>query len=319
MRRREFIALVGGAAVAWPLASRAQRNGAPVIGVLDNSVFLDDFRKGLVEGGLVEGKDVAIEVRTTERYEELRAFAEEFVQRRVTVIAALGGVPANEARRATSTIPIVFTVGGDPVELGLVANLNRPGANLTGATFFAAQLLQKQVGLLRDLLPKATTIAVLVNPNNPRRQADIRDVQGAARLLGLQVVIAEAGSQSEIDNAFAHLAEQKVQAGILAGDAFFFLQREQIVGLAARHAIPMMYNIRGYVTAGGFVSYGSSLPDAYNQAGRYAARIVKGEKPGDLPVIQPSRFGLIINIKSAKALGLDIPLHIHQIADEIIE
>jgi ABC-type uncharacterized transport system substrate-binding protein len=318
MRRREFITGLGGA-MAWPLTSRAQQDGMPVVGILDNSGWVDAFRKGLIEGGLIEGKDVAIEVRATERYSELKTFAEELVQRRVTVIAALGGVPANEAKQATATIPIVFTIGGDPVELGLVANLNRPGANLTGTTFFAAQLLQKQVGLLRDLLPKATTMAVLINPNNPRRQADIRDVQAAARTLGLQIVLSEAGSDRDLDTAFARFNEQKAQVGIIAGDAFFFVQRERIVALAANHAIPMMYNIRDYVAAGGLMSYGASLPDAYSQAGLYAARVVKGEKPGDLPVVQPSKFGLAINIKAAKALNLDIPLHIQQIADEVIE
>jgi putative ABC transport system substrate-binding protein len=221
-------------------------------------------------------------------------------------------------RKGLSDAGIVFAVGGDPVDLGLVANFNRPGGNLTGVTFFAAQLLQKQVGILRDLVPRAAAIGVLVNPNNPRRQAFIREVQGAAETTGFQVHVAEAGTEGEFDAAFARL-KRHAQVGIIAGDAFFFVQRERIVTLAARHAIPMMYNIRDYAIAGGLISYGTSLPDAYRQAGIYAARIVKGEQPGDLPVVQPAKFDLTINIKTAIALRLDVPLHLQQIADEIIE
>lgn len=312
MKRRDFLSTLGVMA-AWPLAARAQSDGLPVVGILDNSGLVSAFRKGLSEGGLTEGQDVAIELRATGQY------GEELVRRRVAVIAALGGVPTNAARQATSAVPIVFAVGGDPVELGLVANLNRPGGNLTGATFFAAQLLQKQVGILRDLVPKATTIGVLVNPNNPRRQADIRDVQAAAATLGLRVHVGEAGSAQDLDAAFTHLRQHNVQVGIIAGDAFFFVQRERIVALAARHAIPMMYNIRDYVSGGGLISYGASLPDAYRQAGIYAARIVKGEKPGDLPVVQPTKFDLTVNMRTATALGLEVPPLVQQLADEVIE
>ena len=319
MRRREFLSAVGSAVAAWPLAASAQQNGLPVIGILENSGGVADFTKGLSEGGLAAGRDVVIETRSTRQFAELKTFADELVRRRVAVLATLGGVPTHEAKLATATIPIVFAVGGDPVELGLVANLNRPGGNLTGATFFAAQLLQKQVGMLRDLVPKAAAIGVLVNPNNPRRQADIQDVHAAARVLGLQVHVTEAGSERDLDAAFVRFGEHKVQIGIIAGDAFFFVQRERIVMLAARQGIPMMYNIRDYVQSGGLMSYGASLPDAFRQVGIYAARIVKGEKPGDLPVVQPTKFDLTINLKTAKALGLDVPNSVQLLADEVIE
>ena len=319
MKRRKFLRTLAGAVATWPLAARAQQERLPVIGILDNSGAAGDFSKGLNEGGLVDGRDVVIEARSARHFAELKTLAEELVRRRVSVLAALGGIPTQEARQATTTIPIVFAVGGDPVELGLVANLNRPGGNLTGVTFFAAQLLQKQIGMLRDLVPRAADIGVLINPQNPRHQADIQDVQAAARALGLRVHVAEAGGERELDPAFVRFGESKAQIGIIAGDAFFFVQRERIVALAARHGIPMMYNIRDYVQAGGLMSYGASLPDAYRQAGLYAARIVKGEKPGDLPVVQPAKFDLTINIKTAKALGLDVPLYIQQLADEVIE
>lgn len=307
------------AAARWPHAAHAQQAGLPVVGIIDNSQLAAAFRKGLSESGLVEGQDVAIELRSTGQHAELKTFAEELVRRRVAVLAALGGLPANAAKQATATIPIVFTVGGDPVELGLVANLNRPGGNLTGSTFLAAQLLQKQVGILRDLVPKAAAIGVLFNPNNPRHRTDVQDVEAAARMLGLRAHVAGAGSGSDLDTAFARFSEHRAQVGIIAGDAFFHAQRERIVALAARHAIPMMYNIRDYVLAGGLLSYGASLPDAARQAGIYAARIVKGEKPGDLPVMQPTKFDLTLNMRTAKALGLDVPLHLQQIADEVIE
>lgn len=319
MRRREFLAAVGGALAARPVAAVAQQDRLPVIGILDNSGLVADFSKGLTEGGLADGRDVVIETRSTRRFADLKTFAEELVRLRVAVLAALGGVPAHEAKQATASIPIVFAVGGDPVEMGLVANLNRPGGNLTGVMFFAAQLLQKQVGMLRDVVPRATAIGVLVNPKNPRGKADIQDVHAAARVLGLRVHVEEAAVERDLDIAFVRFAEHQVHIGIIAGDAFFFVQRERIVELDTHHAIPMMYNIRDYVQSGGLMSYGASLPVAYRQAGLYAARIVKGEQPGDLPVVQPTKFDLTINLKTAKALGLDVPLHIQQLADEVIE
>ena len=320
MRRREVISLLAGAS-AWPLTARAQQAALPIIGILEDSgaKVVAAFRKGLSEGGLVEGRDVAIEHRSTIRYAELPALIETLVRRRVAVIAALGGLPAKEAKAAITTIPIVFTVGGDPVELGLVASFRHPGGNVTGVTFFVAQLLQKQVGILRDLVPNAATIGVLVNPNNPRHQEDVGDVQNAAATLGLEVNVAKAGSESELDTAFVSLVQRNSRGLILAGDAFFLFQREQIVALAARHAMPAIYNTRDFVIAGGLISYGASLANAARQAGIYAARIVKGEKPGDLPVMQPTRFELAINIKAAQALGLQIPDKLIALADEVIE
>jgi putative tryptophan/tyrosine transport system substrate-binding protein len=321
MRRRDFITLLGGAVAAWPLAARAQQAAMPIVGIIDtsgvNSVVA--FRHGLSDGGLEEGRSVVIDYRSTQQYADLRAIADELVRRRVTVIAALGGLPAKEAKAATTTIPIVFCVGGDPVELGLVPNLNRPGGNLTGTTFFAAQLLQKQVGILQDLVPKSATIGVLVNPSNPRHGADARDVQAAARTLGLGVYVAAAGSEAEFDTAFVDLGRHNARALILAGDAFFSHQRNKIVALAARHAIPAIYNIRDYVLAGGLMSYAASLGEAYRHSGIYAARVVRGENPGDLPVMQPTTFQLVINFKAAKALGLTIPPTLLALADEVIE
>ncbi len=320
MRRREFISLLGGAA-AWPLAARAQQAMPPVIGIIDTAGTnaIAGFRQGLSDSGLVEGRSVAIEHRSTKQYAELPTLAEDLVRRRVTVIAALGGLPAKEAKAATTTIPIVFCVGGDPVELGLVPSLNRPGGNLTGTTFFAAQLLQKQVGILHDLVPKSATIGVLVNPNNPRHEADARDVQAAARTLGLAVHVAAAGSEGDFDTAFVGLTRHNARALILAGDAFFSHQRNQIVALATRHAIPTIYNIRDYVLAGGLMSYAANQVEAYRQSGIYTARVVRGEKPGDLPVIQPTTFQLVVNLKAAQALGLTIPPTLLALADEVIE
>ena len=321
MSRREFITLLGGAGAAWPLVARAQQPAMPIIGILEDSgpKVVAAFREGLSKGDLIEGTNVAIEHASTEQYTEMSALAEALVRRRVAVIAALGGVPAKAAKAATTTIPIVFSVGGDPVELGLVGSFNRPGGNLTGVTFFAAQLLQKQVGILHDLVPKAPTIGLLVNPDNPRHQADIGDVQAAGATLGLEIEVAKAGSERDLDAAFVRLVQRNARSLIVAGDAFFLFQREQIAALAARHAIPAMYNTRDFVLAGGLMSYGASLTDAARQAGIYAARIVKGEKPADLPVMQPTKFELIINMKTAKALGLTVPDKLLVAADEVIE
>jgi len=321
VRRREFITLIGGAAVAWPLAARAQQSSPPVIGILNDSSsdWVGAFRQGLKEGGLIEGRDVTTDLRSTEQYPELRPLADQLVQRRVALIAALGGVPAKVAKAATGTIPIVFAIGGDPVEVGLVPNLNHPGGNIPGATFFAAQLLQKQLGILHDLVPKASTIGLLVNPDNPRHQSDARDVQAAARTLGLELHVAKASNERNLDAAFVDFTQSNAQALLIAGDAFFLVAREKIVALAARHAIPMMCNIRDFVLAGGLGSYGTNVPDVCRQVGIYAARIVKGEKAGDLPVLQPTKFDLTLNVKTAKALGLAVPTSMQLLADEIIE
>jgi ABC-type uncharacterized transport system substrate-binding protein len=321
MRRRDLLTLLGGVATVWPPAAYAQQSSLPVIGILNDSSsdWVGAFRLGLKEGGLIEGRDVTTDLRSTEQYPELRPLADQLVQRRVALIAALGGVPAKVAKAATATIPIVFAIGGDPVEVGLVPNLNHPGGNITGATFFAAQLLQKQVDLLHDLVPKATTIGVLVNPNNPRYQSDVRDVQAATRTLGLDIRVAKAGKESDLDAAFVDFIEHNARALLIAGDAFFFVERKKIAVLAAGHEIPMMYNVRDFVLAGGLVSYGPNVPNVCRQVGIYAARIVKGEKAGELPVMQPTKFELIINMKAAKALGLDVPLYLQQLADEVIE
>jgi putative ABC transport system substrate-binding protein len=321
MKRREFITLLGGAAAAWPLAARAQQAATPVVGILNSAgdKWVTGFRKGLSEEGQIEGRNVAIELRSTEQYGEVPSLAAELVQRRVAVIAALGGPAAAAAKAATATIPIVFSVGGDPVELGLVPNINRPGGNITGVTFFAKQLLQKQVGILHDLVPNASVLGLLINPNNWRHQADAGEVQAAARTLGLAVHVANAGSERDLDRAFAGLVQRHAQALVIAGDAFFFRVSTKLVALTEQHSLAAIFGSREFVDDGGLMSYAASLADAHRQAGIYVGRILKGEKPGDLPVMQPSKFELVINLKTAKALGLDVPLHLQQLADEVIE
>ena len=320
MRRREFIGLFGGAALAWPLVARAQQPPMPVVGILDSAGNAAlPFRKGLYETGYLEGRNVAIELRSTEQYGELPALATELVRLRVAVIAALGGLAAPAAKKATTTIPIVFSIGGDPVELGLVASFNHPGGNITGVTFLAAQLLQKQVGILHDLVPKATVIGALVNPNNPRSQADASSVQAAAHTLGLQVIFASAGSEGELDSAYAGLAQRDAQALIIAGDALFLHAIKKLAALAVQHRIAAVFTSRQYAQAGGLMTYGASVVDSFRQAGVYAGRILRGEKPGDLPVMQPTKFELVINLQAAKAIGLDVPPPLQQLADEVIE
>jgi putative ABC transport system substrate-binding protein len=322
MRRREFILFLGGGVTASSsFTARGEQSSLPVIGILDDtsSQWVGAFRQGLKDGDVVEGRDATTDLRSTEQYPELRPLADQLVQRRVALIAALGGVPAKVAKAATSAIPIVFAIGGDPVEVGLVPNLNHPGGNITGATFFAAQLLEKQVDLLHDLVPSATIIGVLVNPNNPRYQSDIRDVQTAARTLGLEIHVAKAGNAHDLDAAFVDFTEHNARALVIAGDAFFFIERKKIAALAAGHGIPMMYNVRDFVLDGGLVSYGPSVPNLCRQVGIYAARIIKGEKAGDLPVMQPTKFDLIINMKTAKALGLTVSNQMQLLADEVIE
>jgi ABC-type uncharacterized transport system substrate-binding protein len=321
MRRREFISLLGVAAVPWPQAARAQRPLLPIVGIIDDSGtrWVDAFRQGLGDGGLTEGRDVVIDLRSTDQYAELRLLADQLVSRQPAVIAALGGVPAKVAEAATATVPIVFVIGGDPVAVGLVGNLNHPGANITGATFFAAELLQKEVELLHQLVPKASSIGLLVNPNNPRHQSDESEVQAAAQRLGLDVYVSKARNESDLDAAFLDAAAHNAGALLIAGDAFFLSRREYIVALAARHTVPMMAGLRDFVLAGGLASYGTSVPDACRQVGVYAARIVKGEKAGDLPVVQPTKFHLALNMKTAKALGLTIPVTLLATADEVVE
>jgi putative ABC transport system substrate-binding protein len=273
----------------------------------------------LSEEGQVEGRNVAIELRSTAQYGEVPSLAAELVQRRVAVIAALGGPAAAAAKAATATIPIVFSVGGDPVELGLVPNINRPGGNITGVTFFAKQLVQKQVGILHDLLPKASVLGVLINPNNWRHQVDADEVEAAARTLGLGVHIAKAGTEGDLDAAFTGLVQRHAQALVIAGDAFFFRVSTKLVAFAEQHSLAAIFGSREFADAGGLMSYAASLAEAHRQAGIYVGRVLKGEKPGDLPVMQPSKFELVINLKTAKALGLEIPPNLLALADEVIE
>ena len=318
MRRRDFITLVGNAA-AWPLTARAQQQAMPIVAVLDSVGALPAFRRGLSEEGYVVGRNVLLDVRATDQYDQVAALAIDLVSGRPSVLAALGGPAAPAAKTATSTLPIVFCIGGDPVELRLVASIARPGGNITGITFFSAELLQKQVGLMRELLPKARTFGVLVNPRNPRAAADLASVRAGAATIGVEVHAANVSAKSDFDGTFAALQSKHVDALLIAGDPLASRERKGLAEMALRHAIPAMYFQRQFPEGGGLISYGASAPDAYRQAGRYAGRILKGAKPNDLPVLQPTRFELVINLKTAKALGIEVPPTLLAIADEVIE
>jgi putative ABC transport system substrate-binding protein len=327
--RRSFLALFAGAAAAPMVTSRparAQAPAMPVVGFLHNATpgewapNVDAARNGLKELGYVEGQNVAFEFRFAEgRNERLPALAADLVRRPVALIVTGGPFAPLVAKAATATIPIVFNTGIDPVRLGLVASLNRPGGNVTGVNFLNAATEAKRLGLLHDLVPQATLIAMLRNATRPDAADQVRDVQEAARALGKKILVLDASTASEIDTAFATLARQRADALTVAADPFFTTRREQVIALAARHALPAMYALRALPVAGGLISYAASLTDAYRQVGVYAGRILKGARPADLPVMLPTKFELVINLKTAKALGLTIPPGILAIADEVVE
>jgi ABC-type uncharacterized transport system substrate-binding protein len=340
VKRREFVRLIGGAAAAWPFAARAalaseasgQRGDStaqqmPVIGYLQSAApsyfaqFAAAVRQGLQETGYIEGQNVAIEYRSAEgRYERLPALVAELIERRVSVIFAAGGTdPAKAAKAATSQIPIVFVSAADPVRTGLVASLSRPGGNVTGVSLLASALDAKKLGLLRDLAPTASAIGVLINPNYPPAKSQSDEFQGAAKRLGVRPLVLFASTEGEVDAAFAGLVQQGGGALLVATDPFLVSRREQLAALAARYHLPAIYPQREIVAAGGLISYGPHFADGYRQAGVYVGRLLKGEKPGDLPIQQPTKFELVINLKTAKALEIEVPDRLLAIADEVIE
>jgi putative ABC transport system substrate-binding protein len=327
MKRREFITLLSGAAAAWPLAARGQQSAMPVVGYLGGlspetfAPRLTAFRKGLAEMGYVEGRNIGIEYRWAEgQYERLPVLAADLVRRQVAVIAALGGdAPAHAAKTASATIPIVFAVTADPVRSGLVSGINRPGGNLTGVNFLLNLIATKLFEVLHETVPNAATIGFLINPSGPEGEAAIGEVRAAAQALGHELLVRNASNEPEIDAAFASLAQGRVGALLVGNDVFFYSRREQIVTLAARHAIPAIYNVREFAHAGGLMSYGTSVDDAQRLAGVYVGRILQGAKPADLPIQQAVKVELVLNLKTAKTLGLAFPLSLLGRADEVIE
>ena len=327
LNRREFIALLGGTAAAWPLAVWAKQPAMPVVGFLssrspnESASAVATFRQSLSEAGYIDGKNLAIAFRWADgHYDRLPALAAELARRQVGAIFATGGnPPAFAAKAATATIPIVFLIGSDPVKFGLVASLNRPGGNITGVTLFTSLLVAKRLELLHELVPTATKVAILVNPNNSNTEPDTEVAQTAARRLGQQLIVLSASSESDIDAAFATLVQQRASALLVNTDAFFLTRRNQLSALAERYATPTIHDLRDYAAAGGLVSYGTNLLDAYRQAGSYVGKILDGEKPANLPVMQPFKFDLVINLKTARALGLEVSPKLLALADEVIE
>ena len=327
MRRREFITLLGGAAVTWPVAARAQQPTRPVVGYLHSATsdtaahFVVAFRNGLKESGYVEGQNVTVEYRFAEgQYDRLAALAADLVQRKVAVIVASGGdPPALAAKAASATIPIVFISSSDPVKLGLVASLNRPGGNATGVNVFTSMMAAKRLELLRELVPQDAVLAALVNPGSPSAVTQSEDLQEAARVSKQKLIVLNASTESDIDLAFATLVQQRAAALLVDTDAFFLNRRNQFSALAAHHRIPTIYAQREFVVAGGLMSYGVSLADMNRQLGVYAGRVLKGEKPADLPVQQPTKFEFVVNLITAKVLDLEIPAKLLVLADEVIE
>jgi putative tryptophan/tyrosine transport system substrate-binding protein len=326
VRRREFITLLGGAVVAWPIAARAQHSATPEIGLLRTvslagfDRILPAFRQGLLEVGYVDGQNVKIEHRWADgKYDRLPALADELVRRQPAVIVAIADPAAIAAKAATSIIPIVFNTGTDPVQLGLVSNLSRPDGNLTGLSQLNNALASKRLELLRELVPTASAIACLANPTNPNMPAMVADIRSAARSLDRQVDVFSASDEREIEIAFAAIGRAQIRALLIASDPVLLDQRYQLAQLAARYAVPTLYTVRDYAVAGGLISYAADQSDLYRRTGIYAARILKGAKPADLPVMQPTKFELVINLKTAKALDLDVPPSLLARADEVIE
>jgi ABC-type uncharacterized transport system substrate-binding protein len=325
MRRRELIALL--AAAAWPSAAGAQQPAMPVVGFLGApsavpyARYIDAVRQGLKEAGYIEHQNVAMEYRWADgQYDRLPALAAELVSRRVAVIVPIGGAPPTvAAKAATSTIPIISNLGADPIGLGLVTNLNRPGGNLTGIAMMTVEIETKRLELLHELAPASTSLAILLNPSNPQVQTQEREAQRAARVLGREILVLKAGTDREIETAFAALVRERAGALLVGGDTFFNSQTPLFVVLTARHSIPAIYPFRSFVDAGGLMSYGTSLLEAYRQTGVYTGRVLKGEKPGDLPIVQPTKFELVINLKTARAVGITVPPTVLARADEVIE